>query len=200
VQDVTVPTPTPQEVRCAECGTVLFEGQDRQTTDGGTFCRSCFERLTSQVHQAIAAQGTDVNYSMALTGGLAGAVVGVAAWWGFTVLTEYALGLVAVVIGFTVGKGVTLLAGGKRHRNLQIMSVAIAGPSFFYASYLVNRTFVLKYYAAQGESVVLPLVPAPDLFLNLVMTNFGIMDLVFLAIVVYEAWRIPAPFKLAPAS
>jgi hypothetical protein len=80
------------------------------------------------------------------------------------------------------------------------MSVAIAGPSFFYASYLVNRTFVLKYYAAQGESVVLPLVPAPDLFLNLVMTNFGIMDLVFLAIVVYEAWRIPAPFKLAPAS
>jgi hypothetical protein len=43
-------------------------------------------------------------------------------------------------------------------------------------------------------------VPAPDLFLNLVMTNFGIMDLVFLAIVVYEAWRIPAPFKLAPAS
>jgi len=200
VPDGTTPASPPQEVRCAECSTVLFEGQDRQETDDGTFCRPCFERLTAQVHQAIAAQGTDINYSMALVGGLGGAVVGVVAWWGFTVLTQAAFGLVAVVIGFTVGKGVIMLAGGKRHRNLQIMSVVIAGGSFFYASYLVNRSFALKYFAEQGESVVLPVVPAPDLFLNLLMADFGIMDLVFLAIVVYQAWRIPAPFNLAPSS
>ena len=48
MQDGIVPTPTQQEVRCADCGTVLFEGQDRQETDDGTFCRSCFERLTAQ--------------------------------------------------------------------------------------------------------------------------------------------------------
>src|SRR5262245_23264673 len=199
MQDGTASSSTPQEVRCAQCGTVLFEGQDRQVTDDGTFCRPCFEGLTAQVHQAIAAQGTDINYSMALVGGLAGAVVGVVAWWGFTVLTEIAFGLVAVVIGFTVGKGVTMLAGGKRHRNLQIMSVVIAGLSFFYASYLVNRTFALKYFAEQGESVVLPLVPPPGLFLNVLTAGFGIMDVVFLGIVVYEAWKIPAPLKLASA-
>ncbi len=200
MQDGTVSTSMPQEVRCSECGTVLFEGQDRQATDDGTFCRPCFERLTAQVHHAIAAQGTDINYSMALIGGLVGAVVGVVAWWGFTVLTRVAFGLVAVVIAFTVGKGTIMLAGGKRHRNLQIMSVAIATLSFFYASYLVNRSFALKYFADQGKSVVLPLVPAPDLFLNLLMADFGVMDLVFLAIVVYQAWKIPAPLQLTRSS
>ncbi len=191
--DTTSPT---SEQRCAECGTLLAEGQDRQATDDGVFCRTCFEKLTAQVHQAIAAQGEDVNYSMALVGGLAGAVIGVLAWWGFTVLTEIAFGLVAVVIGFTVGKGVTMLVGGKRHRNLQFMSVGVATLAFFYASYLVNRSFALAYYAEQGEELSLPLVPPPDLFIDVVSAGVQCMDVVFLAIVVYEAWKIPAPISL----
>jgi len=29
-----------------------------------------------------------------------------------------------------------------------------------------------------------------------VRAGFGVFDLVFLAIVLYEAWKIPAPFRL----
>ena len=186
-----------EEIRCAECGTVLAEGQDREVTDGGVFCLPCFEKLTAQLNQAIGGQSTDINYAMAVVGGAAGAVIGVVTWWGFTVLTNIAFGLVAVVIGITVGKGITMLVGSKRHRNLQIMSVAIAALAFFYASYLVNRSFAMEYFAEQGEGVVIPLLPAPDMFVGLLAANFGLMDLVFLAIVVYEAWKIPAPIKLA---
>ncbi len=182
--------------RCAECDTLLGEGQDRETTPGGVFCRHCFANLTAQLRQVVAAQGADIPYSRALLGGLGGAVIGVVVWWGFTVLTHIAFGLIAVVIGITVAKGITLLAGGKRHRHLQVMSVTIAAAAFFYATYLVNRTHLLRAFAESGNAMVLPLLPGPDMFVRVVAANAGIMDLVFLGIVVYEAWRITAPLKL----
>jgi hypothetical protein len=185
------------EVRCAECGTFLLEGQDREVTDGGVFCRHCFTALTAQLQQVVATQGEDVGYAAAALGGLAGAAVGILAWWGFTVLTHVAFGLVAVVIGVAVGKGVVMASGDKRHSNLQVLSVLISVAGFLYATYLVNRTFILRAYAEKGEAVALPLLPEPGLFFGVVAAGFDLMDLVFLAIVVYEAWKIPAPLKLA---
>ena len=166
-------------------------------TEDAVFCRPCFDKLTAQVERAVAEQGRDINYPMALAGGLAGAAIGVLVWWGFTVLTSIAFGLVAIVIGITVGMGVSMLAGGKRHLNLQLMSVGIAAAAYFYASYLVNRTFIQRAYAEEGEQLLLPLLPDLGLLVEIVKLDFGIMDLVFLAIVVYEAWRRPGPLKLA---
>lgn len=57
--------------RCAECGTTLAQGQDHEVTDDGTFCRPCFDNLTAQLRQALAAQGQEINYPMALVGGSA---------------------------------------------------------------------------------------------------------------------------------
>ena len=190
-------TVEPSELRCAQCSTVLREGEDRETTEEGVFCRPCFNNLTVQLRQAIEAQGTEINYSMAVVGGLLGAGIGIGAWWGFTVVTNIVFGLVAVVIGFTVGKGVIILSGDKRSQGLQILSVAIAALSFFYATFLVNRTFILRDYAERGEEVDIPLLPSPELFFEVVRLGFRIMDLVFLAIVVYQAWKIPAPLKIS---
>ena len=190
------PAPEAAEVRCQECGSVLRDGQDREVTDDGSFCRACFERLTAQLQQVLEAQGQDVNYGVAVAGGLAGAALGVLAWWGFTVLTHIAFGLVAVVIGVAVGKGVVMASGNKRHRNLQVLSALLSVAGFAYATYLVNRTFIQKAYSEKGEAVVLPLLPGPDLFFQVASLGFGVMDLVFLAIVVWEAWKIPAPLEL----
>ncbi len=188
------------DIHCAECGTRLAEGQDRQETDDAVFCRPCFDRLAHELDQALDAQGQDINYSMALLGGLGGGALGVIIWWGFTVVTKIAFGLVAVVIGFAVGKGVTMLAGGKRHVNLQIMSVVLSVVGFAYASYLVNRTFFLQAFAQEGRQIELPWLPNPELFYNVVSAGFNVIDLVFLAIVVFQAWKIPAPIKLAAQS
>ena len=182
------------ETRCGECKTLLAEGQDRETTQDGVFCRPCFNNLTAQLQQLIEAQGRDVNYSMGVLGGLAGGAAGVLVWWGFTVLTNLHFGLVAIAIGFTVGKGVVLLTGGKRSTALQGISVAIALLSFVYASYLVNRTRILREFADDGA--VLALLPDPGLLVRVLQAGFSPMDLVFAAIVVYEAWKIPAPVKL----
>jgi len=195
-----VPEAVQATVQCSECGTTLIEGQDRQQTDDAVFCRPCFERLTHEVNRALEAQGQDINYAMALVGGLGGAALGALVWWGFTVMTNIAFGLVAIVIGFAVGKGVTMLAGHKRHRNLQIMSIVIAVAGFAYASFLVNRTFILKAFAEEGQHIELGLLPNPELLYRVIMAGASPMDLVFLAIVAYEAWKIPAPLRLAARS
>jgi hypothetical protein len=185
-----------QEIRCAECSTPLAEGQDRETAGDVTFCRSCFNNAQAQFEQSVQEQGTDVNYPMGFLGGLLGGAVGVLAWWGFTVLTEIEFGLVAVVIGFAVGKGVTLFAGEKRSQGLQVMSILLAGLSFFYASYLVNRSFLMQAFLAEGEAVVLPLLPSPQLLYNVVSIQFGLFEVLFLGFALWEAWKIPAPIKL----
>ena len=88
-----------------------------------------------------------------------------------------------------------LLSGNKRHLNLQVMSIVISALGFFYASYLVNRTFINRSLVEQGE-FVLPVMPDPTLLIQVVRLNFGIMDLVFLGIVVFQAWKIPAPIRI----
>ena len=186
----------PEEVRCSECRTSLGEGQERvRTEEGAVFCRPCFNNLTAQLHQVIEAQSSGINYSMAVVGGFAGGAVGVIAWWGFTVVTNVAFGLVAVVIGFTVGKGILMLTGGKRSVNLQVLAVGISFVSFVYANYLVTRSFILEAYAEEG--LILPWIPEPALLFNVIQAGFSFMDVVFVAIVLYQAWKIPAPIKLA---
>ena len=179
------------ETRCAECGRRLAEGDERVVTDGGVFCRTCFAALRGEIERVVAAQGADVNYPAAAVGAVLGGVLGALVWWGFTVTTKISFGLVAIVIGIAVAKGAMLFAGGKRSRGLQWLSVAVAGLAFFYASYLVNRTLILR----EG-AVHLPLLPGIGLLVRVVSLGFGVFDLVFLAIVLWEAWRIPAPFKL----
>jgi hypothetical protein len=186
-------------LQCAECGTDLRAGMDFEATEEAAFCRPCFNNLTAQVQMAIEAQGREINYAMAVAGAVAGGVIGVLAWWGFTVLTNIAFGLIAVVIGFTVGKGAVIASGDKRSRGLQVLSALVATVSFFYASYLVNRTFIQRAFAEESTDFVLPLLPSPELFVQVIGANFGIFDLVFLAIVAWQAWQIPAPLKLSPA-
>lgn len=188
---------TDEQSSCAECNTYLSEGQDRVVTADATFCRSCFENLSAQVRYVVDAQGQGIDYQRAVLGAVLGGAVGVLVWWGFTVMTKVSFGLVAIVIGIAVGKGILRMTGGKRHRNLQIISVIVATISFAYASYLVNRTFILQAYAEQG--LRLPLAPDLQTLFAVVRAGFGVIDLVFLAIVVYQAWKIPAPFELAEA-
>ena len=101
-------------VTCADCGTRLEAGADREVTDDKTFCRPCYDRLVAQLQAAVAAQGQDLNYPLALLGALGGAAIGVVAWWGFTVLTGIAIGFVAIVIGMGVGRGAVLCRSSSR--------------------------------------------------------------------------------------
>ena len=195
MQPEPIPVPVPKPESCSQCQTSLPEGMDREVTQGGIYCRPCFNNLTSEFDQLVRDQSIDIPYAKALIGGLLGGMVGSLAWWGVTAFTSIAFGLVAVVIGIAVGKGVTLMAGDKRSRGLQVMSAVIAGTSFFYATYLVNRTLVMRSAAAEGGEAILPLLPDPGLFVDVVALNFGVFEILFLGFVLWEAWKMPAPVQ-----
>jgi len=50
--------------------------------------------------------------------------------------------------------------------------------------------------AVEAASLVLPWLPDLSLFVDVVMANLGMFDFIFLAIVLFQAWKIPAPFRV----
>lgn len=182
-------SPTPET--CLQCGRALDESAVR-TGEGG-FCPACYAALRHRVEHLVRQQSEDIPWAGAAVGGVLGGAAGTLVWWGFTVATGIAFGLVAVVIGFATGWGVVRFAGGKRSRGLQFLSAGIALAAFLYATYLVNRSFFHRAADDQGMTAVLPLVPDGDLFVEVLRAGFNLFDLVFLAIALWEAWRRPAP-------
>ena len=179
---------------CMQCEQELNENDDRETTDKGVLCRNCYDSLAAQVKSLIEQQGQDINYPMAIIGAVIGGIVGAVIWWGFTVLTGWEFGLVAIVIGFTVAKGILVLAGGKRSVELQILAVIVSALSYFYANYLVSRTWVLKEYPQMAENM--GLIPDISMFIEVTKLTFGMFTFIFLAIVVWQAWQLVAPAKI----
>jgi hypothetical protein len=185
---------------CAQCSRTLM-AEESVESGGKWFCRDCYASLRAELEAAIAGMSTGVDYPKATAGALLGGAAGALAWWGFTVLTHIAFGLFAVAIGFLAGRGAVIFSGGKRSRGLQVISVGAAILSYAVATYLVNRTFINNALAAQGEAFRVELTPqSVGLFVRVVAADLGVMDLVFLAIAVWEAWRIPRPLSLPPGA
>ena len=192
-----MPAPAPDET-CAQCSKSLTPS-DRVASGDRAFCRSCYTTLRAELENAVNALSQDVNYASAALGAVLGGVVGALVWWGFTVVTHIGLGLIAIGIGFLVGLGAVKFAGGKRSKGLQALSVGVAVVSYFCAGYLVNMTFINQALAAKGESFRVGFPPASlDQFVRVLSASFDVMDWVFLAIVVYQAWKIPKPITLPP--
>ena len=193
---------TPSEIiapeTCAQCGKTLSP-DDRISAGDRVFCRSCYASLRAELEQAVTARSTNINYVNATVGAVLGGIVGVMVWWGFTVVTHIAFGLIAVAIGFLVGQGAVRFAGGKHSRGLQILSVLVALGSYLCATYLVNMSFINKAFAEKGDAFRVGFPPQNlDLFIKVLKVGFGLMDFVFLAIVIYQAWKIPSPPRLPP--
>ena len=197
--DANPSTTTPVATRCGRCQSALSESE-RVTAGDRAFCRTCYDILKLQLRTGVAAMSQDITYPMAAVGALLGGIVGALAWWGVTVLTKIGFGLVAVVIGLLVGHGTLRFAGGKRSVGLQVMAVAVGVVSFLVAVYLVNMTFINELLAQRGDALRVGFPPKGfAMFYNVIAANFGIMKLVFLGIIVYEAWFIPRPIKLPSA-
>lgn len=176
---------------CAQCGKTLA-GDDRIAAGDRSFCRACYETLYQELQRSVRALTTDINYPMAALGAVLGGAAGTVLWWGLTVVTKIAFGLVAVAIGWLVGQGAVRFAGGKRSTGLQALAVAVSVVSFAVASYLVNMTFINEELARRGvpERVPFPPVSVAGM-LQVVSLGFGVMDAVFVAILIWQAWSIP---------
>jgi hypothetical protein len=191
-------TPSASAEHCAECGKLL-DPADRVAAGDRVFCMSCHAMLRQQLETAVQEMSEDINYVNATAGALLGGGVGVLGWWGITVATGWSIGLIAVGLGWAVGWGTVRFSGGRRSRGLQILSAGVACLSWVAASYLVNMTFINRAMAEKGDAMRVTFPPTSlELAGAVLAAGFGFMDVVFLAIMVWEAWKMPRPIRLAP--
>lgn len=182
-----------EEQKCLECEK-FFISKDMVQTEDGAFCMPCYDAILKTVKELAQFQNTDINYLFSAVGGILGAGLGMFIWWAVTFYSGYAVGIVAIVIGVTTARGITLFNGNKRSQQIQMMAVVMTILSYFYASYLVTRSFVLKQNSAQYIDI-LTLVPTPEVFFGILKNTFNVFNLVFLGIAVWQAWTMTKPFK-----
>ncbi|HEY4941293.1 MAG TPA: hypothetical protein VII56_07680 [Rhizomicrobium sp.] len=124
--------------------------------------------------------------ALASAAGLAAAVAGAALWAVVTVLSEYELGIMAVAVGFMVGKAIMAVAKSAQR------IYGIVGAACSLLGCLLGNLLSAVGYAApvfKVSYVVLLTHLNIDLAGQLMSATFGFMDLLFYAIAIYEGYR-----------
>ncbi|TDI46694.1 MAG: hypothetical protein E2P02_04710 [Acidobacteria bacterium] len=110
---------TPSELTCEYCKKaidgVYFD------VNGRTSCESCRQELES----ARTTGDPLSRFFRALAFGGIGGAIGAAIYYAVLVVTDYEIGLIALLVGFLVGAGVRLGSGGSGGRGYQVLAVAM---------------------------------------------------------------------------
>ncbi len=179
-------------LQCKLCGRPL-EGQ-YYDVGGATICSSCRDTI-EQGNPGAAGWN---RFLRAVAYGLTAAVVGAAVYAAIVSFTGYQFGLVAVVLGFVIGKAVRVGSdhrGGWRYQALA-MFLTYAAICAQFVPLLTRRTNVIL--------AVIYSLAAPFFMIY----SKDILAVVILGIGLYEAWKlnqrsgrgIAGPFPISPSS
>ena len=125
----------------------------------------------------------------ALLGAIIGGIVGGFLWWLVVSITGWSIGLVAIVVGFTVAYGARTLGRDAGPRTA-LTSAVVAAIAFVVATYFVDRTILIEVLEQDGGVGRVPLFLPFDQAMELMRIAFEPIDILFFAIVVYEAYRL----------
>jgi hypothetical protein len=161
---------------------------DYYDVNGQPFCPAC---RTSIVQAHGAAPGA-AAFARALGVGLAAGAVGSTLYYLIDRLTGYQLGLVAIAVGFLVGRGVRWGTGGRGGVLYQVLAVCItyAAIAFSFLPYVLERNETLGVWD-------LPLLIPFMLAVPITVGMSSPFLLVIFGIGLWEAWKFTAPVRLA---
>ena len=132
---------------------------------------------------------------------IAAGLVGALAWYLTVRFTNYKLGLVAVGVGWLVGRGALFGAHGRGSTQIAIGSVVVALAAMLFGEYLILNHLALQAFASDASDIAhafqmpgreLPAFLSPPMFVALYRETVGVMDALFYALGAYEAWKLPA--------
>lgn len=127
------------------------------------------------------------NFPLAIIAGLLAATLCAGIWAGFTVVTDYQVGVIAIGVGFLVAFSIRV-AGKGLSMKFQVLGALLA-----LLSCVAGNFFTLCYYIAQNEGMgffeVLTLIN-PAAIPELMTSTFSAMDIVFYGIAIYEGYRL----------
>ncbi len=184
---------------CAHCGVAIPAGSELTFRGGGRnapaviMCSTC----ARTVERTLEAETEDIKSVNALLLGLGAALLASTAWYGVVVITNFQLGIIAVGVGWLVAQAVMLGAGRKRGASLQGLSVAITVLAMAFSQYLIVRHFAVQQLSKQGYKNI-PLLLPLDLMVKLIVESLKAdpLTLLFWAIAVWEAYKLPAARRL----
>jgi hypothetical protein len=175
---------------CASCNepirVVYYEA------NGSVVCSRCRGKLEAQ----LSSSGGMRRFRRALGFGLGAAIAGALFYYGFQVITGINLGLVAVLVGFMVGKAVFVGTDHRGGRRYQVLAVLLT--YFAIASTYVPQ--VLK-EARPGVGGMLLLTAA----FPIIAGFSSIISVVILGVGLMQAWRmnravnvtVSGPYRIA---
>lgn len=192
-QSVQAAAPTGGDVQCSLCGVALSAGS-ALSVSGHVACERCVAQLQDEV---AAKQAGAASLPLAVVGTLVGALVAAVVWAGIAIATDYEIGYVAILVGFLAGKGAVIATGGAHGRTLQVIAVAGSVIGLLLAKYAIFahevKTYVLEEY---GEAIGYLDTRTMQLFTEALTEMTSLFDLLWIALAVGAAWRVPASPEL----
>lgn len=187
---------------CANCGVDIPEGGEillRGKSKKAPTIAVC-DNCAYEIERAFQAETQEPNLVMASLFGMGAGLAAALIWYGIVVTTKYELGIIAILVGWLVGKAVTIGAGKKRGTQLQLLSVGITLLAMTLSEYLVVRYFVVEMLSEEGYTNI-PLFLPLGLVLELIGEGLknNPITLLFWAIALWQAWSVPAARRLMRA-
>ncbi len=135
------------------------------------------------------------NFPLAVIAGIAAAAMGAILWAAVTIATEYKLGLMALTVGYIVGQAIRT-AGQGIDAKFGYLGAACGFLGCAFGDLLSNIVFYAQaksYTSAQMLNLL-----SPEFISWLVQAAFSPMDLLFLAIGVYEGYKFSFRYRIVP--
>lgn len=204
--DRAEPTGGAGATQCAVCQRPIAD--QYYSANGKPVCASCREKISTQLANKTG------NLPGGILLGVGGAALGAAAYFGVAALTGAEIALVAIAVGWLVGRAVQLGSGGSGSRVQQVVAVVLTFLSLdaAYLAMVVKARMDglgLGLQAAISTTLRGPIqtwiaLPITD---NLASLPMGLLGLLIVGFGILQAWRMNAPvtitvegpFQIGPA-
>jgi hypothetical protein len=171
--------------KCTFCGQAITGPSYR--IGGSTACAACAERAK----QGAPAEG-DGAFPRALLLGVVGAVIGLALYAGFTIITNIEIGYVSLAVGFIVAKAMLMGSNGIGGRKFQIAAALLtyAAVSLSFIPILLYTAHISLSEVSLAKLIEVGLIsPFMELKTDPVR---GLIGLVILFVGINIAWKMTA--------
>jgi hypothetical protein len=130
---------------CEQCGNSIVEGGEfvlkgKRDDPDRMICQVC----ATVAEDEIEADTRDINVLGAVFFGIVAAVISALLWYAVVVITDYQLGIAAIVVGWIVAQAVIYGAGKKRGPVVQLISVVAIIFAMALGQYLIIRHFIIR--------------------------------------------------------
>ena len=179
---------------CAQCQQPILAGDPSMQVDAGELCMPCYDALRAEVQRQIDELSSNINYPLALAANGAGSLAGAAIYAASVALSGWDIALVAIAIPWLGVRAQAMAIGPKRSQALQIMTIALS-LGFFAVSRVLTAWMIFNDMASEQGLEEIPLALLPFASIDLLFAIAQPLDLLWVGIVAYEAWRLSKPYQ-----